>query len=202
MLSGFPHSEISGSKVICHLPEAYRRLSRLSSPLTAKASTVCAYSLDHTVQANKILMRLLFFIVVLSISPDRCVKIHIGLEKIQYSIVIFLKSSDKKSVINTSAYRWFLINLGGAKRDRTADLLRARQALSQLSYSPISRLVGLGGFEPPTSPLSGVRSNQLSYRPNLTALSLDSSVAVLHSTADQKQSSNLCEHSLRIFVFV
>ena len=27
---------------------------------------------------------------------------------------------------------------GGAKRDRTADLLRARQALSQLSYSPIS----------------------------------------------------------------
>ena len=26
---------------------------------------------------------------------------------------------------------------GGAKQDRTADLLRARQALSQLSYSPI-----------------------------------------------------------------
>ena len=26
---------------------------------------------------------------------------------------------------------------GGAMRDRTADLLRARQALSQLSYSPI-----------------------------------------------------------------
>ena len=28
-------------------------------------------------------------------------------------------------------------------------------------------MVGLGGFEPPTSPLSGVRSNQLSYRPRL-----------------------------------
>ena len=26
--------------------------------------------------------------------------------------------------------------VGGAMRDRTADLLRARQALSQLSYSP------------------------------------------------------------------
>ena len=26
-------------------------------------------------------------------------------------------------------------------------------------------LVGLGGLEPPTSPLSGVRSNRLSYRP-------------------------------------
>jgi hypothetical protein len=29
------------------------------------------------------------------------------------------------------------------------------------------KLVGLGGFEPPTSPLSGVRSNQLSYRPGV-----------------------------------
>ena len=46
MLGGFPHSEISGSKSVCRLPEAYRRLPRLSSPLTAKASTVCASSLD------------------------------------------------------------------------------------------------------------------------------------------------------------
>ena len=99
---------------------------------------------------------------------------------------------------------------GGAMRDRTADLLNANQALSQLSYSPVkctrsnhdtcqvnqivanrgvkSRriacyasgfttkssgdLVGLGRFELPTSPLSGVRSNQLSYRPILTCLCL------------------------------
>ena len=30
-------------------------------------------------------------------------------------------------------------------------------------------LVGLGGLEPPTSPLSGVRSNHLSYRPGPAA---------------------------------
>jgi hypothetical protein len=30
-------------------------------------------------------------------------------------------------------------------------------------------VVGLGGLEPPTSPLSGVRSNHLSYRPNVAA---------------------------------
>lgn len=30
----------------CQLPEAFRRLPRLSSPLTAKASTQCAYFLD------------------------------------------------------------------------------------------------------------------------------------------------------------
>ena len=81
-------------------------------------------------------------------------------------------------------------NYGGAKGDRTPDLLRARQALSQLSYSPIIHpksevwfrglirllfrtprhlpyevniyMVGPSGLEPPTSPLSGVRSNQLS----------------------------------------
>ena len=92
----------------------------------------------------------------------------------------------------------FAVKNGGAMRDRTADLLRARQALSQLSYNPIvktylctdnlswdkawndeaywrmrvvsqhsirANLVGLSGLEPPTSPLSGVRSNHLSYKP-------------------------------------
>ena len=44
---GFPHSEIPGSKLVCQLPEAYRRLPRPSSPSTAKASTIYAYSLDH-----------------------------------------------------------------------------------------------------------------------------------------------------------
>lgn len=32
---------------------------------------------------------------------------------------------------------FFYLSNGGVKRDRTADLLRARQALSQLSYNPI-----------------------------------------------------------------
>ena len=86
---------------------------------------------------------------------------------------------------------------GGGERDRTDDLLRAKQALSRLSYTPpadqirnsnleirnspeinsnldirasgFSRcdgiMVGLDRFELSTSRLSGVRSNQLSYRP-------------------------------------
>ena len=72
-------------------------------------------------------------------------------------------------------------------RDRTADLLRARQALSQLSYGPIN-LVGLGGLEPPTSPLSGVRSNHLSYRPKTCGPFSDAPCLVFI------RSSNLCEH--------
>jgi hypothetical protein len=80
--------------------------------------------------------------------------------------------------------------VGGARRDRTDDLLLAKQALSQLSYGPARlppfnegdapcrcragqaasqpflRMVGLGRLELPTSRLSGVRSNHLSYRPD------------------------------------
>lgn len=37
----FPHSEILGSKPCWRLPEAYRSLIRLSSVLSAKASTIC-----------------------------------------------------------------------------------------------------------------------------------------------------------------
>ena len=33
-------------KAYCQLPVAFRRLSRLSSPVIAKASTICTYSLD------------------------------------------------------------------------------------------------------------------------------------------------------------
>ena len=66
---------------------------------------------------------------------------------------------------------------GGARRDRTDDLMLAKHALSQLSYGPMSKhawnvrterlkaMVGLGGLEPPTSRLSSARSNQLSYKP-------------------------------------
>jgi hypothetical protein len=69
---------------------------------------------------------------------------------------------------------------GGARRDRTDDLLLAKQALSQLSYGPSGRrrstrlpvaisddrdVVGLGRLELPTSRLSSARSNQLSYKP-------------------------------------
>ena len=46
MRSGFPHSDIAGSKLYCQLPRAFRRLTRPSSPVIAKASTTCTSSLD------------------------------------------------------------------------------------------------------------------------------------------------------------
>ena len=53
----------------------------------------------------------------------------------------------------------------GADRDRTDDLRLAKPALSQLSYGPDKNFVGQGRVELPTSRLSGVRSNHLSYWP-------------------------------------
>ena len=65
--------------------------------------------------------------------------------------------------------------IGGARRDRTDDLMLAKHALSQLSYGPNERrssnrtpsegLVGPERFELSTSRLSSARSNQLSYGP-------------------------------------
>ena len=76
------------------------------------------------------------------------------------------------------------LRVGGARRDRTDDLMLAKHALYQLSYGPIGSrpseslvvvdqsargvtrsVVGPGRLELPTSRLSGVCSNQLSYRP-------------------------------------
>ena len=62
-------------------------------------------------------------------------------------------------------------SFGGGEGIRTPDPMVANHVLCQLSYTPgacsrcTRNMVGLGGFELPTSPLSGVRSNQLSYRP-------------------------------------
>ena len=81
-----------------------------------------------------------------------------------------------------------LLGAGGAERVRTVDLRLAKPALSQLSYSPgdatplargmrltrvrtayLRNKVGQGRLELPTSRLSGVRSNHLSYWPGSRA---------------------------------
>ncbi len=72
----------------------------------------------------------------------------------------------------SSRHHFYSKKVGGAGRDRTDDILLAKQALSQLSYGPLfllKEVVGLGGLEPPTSRLSSARSNQLSYKPSAQA---------------------------------
>ncbi len=144
--SGLPHSGIPGSRPACGSPRLiaachalHRHLMPRHPPYTL--NTLTTFALDT----------------------------H-GL-MLAYSIVKERISSDHSSE-----------ETGGAERARTADPLLAKQALSQLSYSPFLRdkpskpgvtiratpfLVGLDRVELSTSRLSGVRSNQLSYRPSL-----------------------------------
>ena len=100
--------------------------------------------------------------------------------------------SSKLEKASQPAFRLLSELLSGDGEIRTLDPLLARQVLSQLSYTPIGcgssflffkkqsllffcmsfpTQVGLSGLEPPTSRLSGVRSNRLSYKPgyNLAA---------------------------------
>ena len=116
--------------------------------------------------------------------------LHIVLKSSAFSVIVFFEYDAWKflpqsfgnkfpqpvAVISSSV----LSSLpNGDNEIRTRDPLLARQVLSQLSYTPVGslfflaacRLMGLSGLEPPTSRLSGVRSNRLSYKPgyNLAA---------------------------------
>ena len=149
------------------LPEAFRSLSRLSSALSAKASTLRSFLLGHsdlialTSDGWCCLVCFYFFAVFL--------------QRLVSSLSYVLRILDV-SYMQFSRYDYgsktFVFLPSGDKEIRTLDPLLARQVLSQLSYIPIFTFssgyypVGLSGLEPPTSRLSGVRSNQLSYKPS------------------------------------
>ena len=97
-----------------------------------------------------------------------------------------VRSDVSRTIIQGASFeacRRSSIPSGGARRDRTDDLMLAKHALSQLSYGPVPedecfkldkrrirsiKVVGLGRLELPTSRLSSARSNQLSYKPLTT----------------------------------
>ena len=98
----------------------------------------------------------------------------------QFSLFTMSNSATGKPATLQQGSRMFQSKrkTGGGERDRTDDLKLAKLALSQLSYAPDNlvgaglshtRVVGLGRLELPTSRLSGVRSNHLSYRPSRLA---------------------------------
>ena len=179
-------------KAYSQLPKAYRRVSRPSSPLHAKASTKCpSHARERIIRARGKTPHHRSFHAQGSLPKHRS----------------FLSSREKlippsrptgpenrKTLHNVhqcvtknhKTNNFFAYpqpanrRSGGAGRDRTDDLMLAKHALSQLSYGPVvlilvkqtkqkktpaAGLVGPGGLEPPTSRLSGVRSSHLSYEP-------------------------------------
>ena len=136
--AGFPHSEIHGSCGYLLLTVAYRSLSRLSSALSAKASTLRSSSLNQIYLDLRVRVRYLTCIALhaligcVYICKPRCLSWHY-----QYLLILDI-------------FQYLIFKV--QKKTTTIS------AVSQKS-------VGLSGLEPPTSRLSGVRSNRLSYKP-------------------------------------
>ena len=141
---------MSGSQLICQLPEPFRRLSRLSSPLTAKASTVCTYSLDHITPKGLAKEQLVLVSTIADTAQqerDNSLQVDI-LQVIQCMLLIYLaciqivkelgsKTSGKHFNKRLSLHSVFTVSyrkrFGGACRNRTDDILLAKQMLYQLS---------------------------------------------------------------------
>ena len=122
------------------LPEAFRSLSRLSSALSAKASTLRSFLLGHsdlialTSDGWCCLVCFYFFAVFL--------------QRLVSSLSYVLRILDV-SYMQFSRYDYgsktFVFLPSGDKEIRTLDPLLARQVLSQLSYTPMD--AGLPSFE-------------------------------------------------------
>ena len=175
LAGGFPHSEISGSRCIGPLPGAFRRLSRLSSPVVAKASTVCACSLDPLTRTPVVMSTAWHWSAESndqrfgdSVTGGRLGLAHYLLTSdAPFRASCFAPSSLLKSRFAGFPSKTDSVRAGWwsqAGSNRRPPACKA-DALPAELWPHI--LVGLGGLEPPTSPLSGVRSNRLSYRPAL-----------------------------------
>src|SRR4030095_15145254 len=197
-LAGFPHSEISGSRVVCTSPEliaAYHVLHRLHAPRhpPCALSSLTIEFAHRKLDQHIVLLRLvpLEYLNRLWTIPGTQKNIYfLSFGNFAYSIIkehynktstttLALPNSDKRKPEHARSPNHSLSDLcrrrrvdGGGEGIRTPDPMVANHVLCQLSYTPgtnselpIRNMVGLGGFELPTSPLSGVRSNQLSYRP-------------------------------------
>ena len=155
---GFPHSEISGSMLICSSPKliaAYHVLHRLLMPrhspcalfsLTNKAFALQVLTIKKSPYWFSITVELCRLILEVYFSWN-CGVTQIWLNKFPFMLpshncIIITMFSFQGAFLNlffkklneTSYSRCFSQSLvGGEYRDRTGDLLLARQALSQLS---------------------------------------------------------------------
>ena len=140
---GFPHSEISGSKCVGNSPElfaAYHVLHRLSVPrhppnaLVVLDLTFCQRSDDlaittsaRSVQGTNPAHDGLHY-------PSCHFRLGDGARKSRLQTSLPMNDVKERTRVLCQATR---LGDGGGRRDRTDDLLLAKQALSQLSYAPV-----------------------------------------------------------------
>lgn len=151
---GFPHSGIHGSTPACGSPWLFAACHALHRLLRPRHPPLALSSL--ATKLSKIILPIHFALAR-------------GYRAIPYSLVKdqFPLQGTLENCLNQQLPK--IPFPGGGERTRTVDPRLAKPVLSQLSYTPIKKaapsaaplypLVGLGGFEPPTSRLSGVRSD-------------------------------------------
>ena len=146
------------------LPGAYRSLSRLSSALSAKASTICSFMLDQidlcrfitqTSAPSVVLIWFRFYILnCFVVYRNHLVLIlgywlfKISIPRMSWYFIWYSMCSFQGTVSSLIFYICLtfmvlwpvdqLLSVSGDKGIRTLDPLLARQVLSQLSYTPIN----------------------------------------------------------------
>ena len=149
----FPHSEISGSLAMCAYPKliaAYHVLHRLLMP---RHSPCALCSLTFT--------RLLYLITS---STVKSIHSRTQVLFISYLSCFLVLSYIKLRNLSVKNFQSFAFNITKNISWLTSQYILKLYYIIHMQFSK-NKLVGLNGLEPSTSRLSGVRSNQLSYRP-------------------------------------
>ena len=142
-VSPFRHPRIDG---YVPLPAAFRSLSRLSSAPGAKASALCPSLLNRLLPAPRLAWRFL--------GSSR------ALARLLW---IPVPCAAPMGALPPASRRHFsLLDVRWGLPHRLVLFVSIR--FSRYSWRPLPPM-GLSGLEPPTSRLSGVRSNRLSYKP-------------------------------------
>jgi hypothetical protein len=119
---------------------------------------VCAYSLDHITPSC------LGATGFGGTKPE--LEYNDSINKVSFDTRLSLYDTSWTFRLKTLATFQFSKNTSKASAPLQFQIFSVRN--QNLSFAlAFARVVGLGGLEPPASPLSGVRSNHLSYRPNV-----------------------------------
>ena len=171
--AGFPHSDICGSSVTCTSPQlfaAYRVLRRLIWPRHPP------YALSYLTCLFEFLRLDLSFLEILLLTFS-CSCQGTGLYRNPQISDIKIGGDEEDRTPDPLLARQVLSQLSytptyhltSALNERTVKVIVKGASVVRTTYEKLRvyrlAMVGLGGLEPPTSRLSGVRSNQLSYRP-------------------------------------
>ena len=152
---GFPHSEISGSMRMCRSPKLIAACHVLRRLLMPRHSPCALFRLTFSriIGLHKNLLPTAFLKSQCS-GRSLSLRYLASLPLFSISVALFLLSS------SSSLYSVFKVRSLPLPEDLSIHRFPSECSdLSQLS------LVGSSGLEPPTSRLSGARSNHLSYEP-------------------------------------